>query len=176
LYAGGTVLKKTIAFIIAFVVLASIAAFATPNEDLLRAVRVGSFRGVSEALKEGANVNHRDPDNYDATVLIIAAHRGLAEVVELLISKGADVNATDKTYGITALSLAVKNQDLQVVRLLTAKGANVNQGNKEGVTPLYLATKTGNADIVQDLVDRGARVNQPSGRGATPCVARWARA
>ena len=42
-------------------------------------------------ITKGANVNAKDEDNY--TALILASKKGHKDVAELLIAKGADVNA-----------------------------------------------------------------------------------
>ena len=48
--------------------------------------------------------------------------RFLKELVELLIKKGADVNAVSK-YGGTALGLASRNGHMEIVNLLRDAGA-----------------------------------------------------
>ena len=53
-------MKKSAVVLCLCMILFGIAAYAAPNDDLLRSVRVGSFEGVSDALKNGANVNFRD--------------------------------------------------------------------------------------------------------------------
>lgn len=52
------------------------------------------------------------------------------ELIELLLSKGAEVNAGDK-YGITPLMSAVLTRNLEGVKLLLAKNANVSAEVKE---------------------------------------------
>ena len=60
-------------------------------------------------------------------------------MTELLISKGADVNATDVNTS-TPLHFAAISGDIEVVQLLLANGANVNartvRGTYPGETPL----------------------------------------
>ena len=57
-----------------------------------------------------------------------AAMEGHKEIAELLITKGADVNAKDRLMDYTPLHLAALALDgrKEVVELLIAKGADVN--------------------------------------------------
>jgi hypothetical protein len=59
-------------------------------------------------------------------------------VVELLLARGANVNAKDG-YDSTPLHLAAGGGHKEVVELLLAKGANVNAKDRRGQTPLDLA-------------------------------------
>ena len=61
------------------------------------------------------------------TPLHLAASAGYASLVELLLAKGADVNAVD-TFGRTPLSYAVHKHYQPVVQLMLAAHANPNAG------------------------------------------------
>ena len=71
--------------------------------------------------------------------LHFAALDGLNEIVELLIAKGADVNAKSDD-GWTSLHDAASIGHNEIVELLIAKGADVNAKNNYGNTPLDLAS------------------------------------
>jgi hypothetical protein len=81
-------------------------------------------------LDKGAAVDTRDTDGF--TPLLWAANRGAVKLVELLIARGADVNArtTQKfNAGRTALYLA---GNIDVVRVLLAAGADPKALTEDG--------------------------------------------
>ncbi|KAF2463616.1 ankyrin, partial [Lindgomyces ingoldianus] len=85
-------------------------------------------------------------DSYSQTLLYLASKAGHYRTVQLLVDKGADVNAQGGHYG-NALQAASSGGHEQIVRLLVDKGADVNaQGHlrvlellilKEPAIPLY---------------------------------------
>ncbi|GAU98812.1 hypothetical protein RvY_09905 [Ramazzottius varieornatus] len=70
-----------------------------------------------------------------------AADYGQKEVIEYLISKGADVNAVDK-HGISALLAAIWEGHTDCVRLLLQKGASKDGKSPDGTSYLDCAEKT----------------------------------
>ena len=92
-----------------------------------------------------------------------AAQKGHKEITELLIAKGADVNAKEED-GWTPLHYAVYEGYKEIAELLIAKGADVNAKEEDGWTPLHdAATK----EIAELLIDNGADVNAKDGTGST---------
>ena len=74
-------------------------------------------------------------------------------MVELLLAKGADVNAQGGRYG-TALQAALYRGHEEVVELLLAKGADVNaQGGRYG-NALQAASVYGNKKVIELLLDK----------------------
>ena len=70
--------------------------------------------------------------------LLYAAEKGQKEIAELLITKGADVNAKD-SQGWTLLQHAAINGHKEIAQLLIANGADVNAKDHNGETPLDYA-------------------------------------
>ena len=85
-------------------------------------------------LANGATVNDLDPE-HGGTPLLWAAAAGRAEAIELLIGRGADVNAVDRDGG-TALHAAAFLGHEKAVDVLIRNGAKVNATNGRGNTPL----------------------------------------
>ena len=103
------------------------------------AVGTGNIEAVKQHIAAGMDVNAKH-DAFGITSLEIAAIAGHKEIVELLISEGADVNAKDKK-GRTPLHHAATHGRKEIVELLIAKGADVNAKTEGGITPLDWAKR-----------------------------------
>jgi ankyrin repeat protein len=104
-------------------------------------------------IEGGADVNRRTP--YGTTPLDRAVVAGFRDIVELLIAKGANVNAKDN-WDWTPLHSAVYGHK-DIVEILIAKGANVNARDGGGRTPLWYAQEEGHNEIVELLRKHGAK-------------------
>jgi ankyrin repeat protein len=80
------------------------------------------------------------------------------KMVELLVSKGADVNA-QAASGATPLFWAVMRNQKDDAQFLLDHGANVNAADAYGDTILDCALRLQWGSLIQLLVDRGADVN-----------------
>jgi len=76
-------------------------------------------------------------------------------MVELLIAKGADINAGEGEW--TALHGAADQGRRDIAELLIAKGADVNAKESDGKTALSLAKEKGHDEIVELLRKHGAK-------------------
>ena len=85
----------------------------------------GNTAAVESLLDAKAPVNqgYIHPAGINTTALHEAVHGGNPQLVELLIARGADVNAIP-SFGYPALNDAVASENLEVVRILMAHGAN----------------------------------------------------
>ncbi|MER9236875.1 ankyrin repeat domain-containing protein [Mesorhizobium sp. M0622] len=118
------------------------------------AAKKGDIAAIAAALDAGANVNDFDGI---ATPLFYAVNRQHLEATELLIERGADVNAGSKIGGPPLMAAAARNR-LEFITLLLVHGANPNStAGKQ--TPLHVAVKHGCLDCVTALVEAGADVN-----------------
>ena len=66
-----------------------------------------------------------------------------ADVVKVLIEKGADVNALNNDKSTPLHWAASNNSNADVVKVLIEKGADVNALNNDKSTPLHQAAFTG---------------------------------
>jgi cytohesin len=87
-------------------------------------------------------------------------------VVRLLITRGANIDATEPQKGATALHLAIFREQRGAVRGLLECGSNLNIRVK-GETPLHIAAARCNEDIIRMLLDKGAEINARDDNGRT---------
>ncbi|KAK7967599.1 AGC PKA kinase [Apiospora aurea] len=99
--------------------------------------------------------------------LMLAAEAGNDEAVEILLSKGADVNGIDEE-GSTALDFAVSEGKEEVVRLLLERGANPNSGDNYGHTSLHWALA--HPFIAMLLLQYGATIDVKNRQKQTPLL------
>jgi ankyrin repeat protein len=97
-----------------------------------------------------------------------AAQGGHAEIVRLLLEKGAAVNYQSDT-GFTALHLAALQGGPNTVRVLLEKRANPNIANRDNESPLHLAISGDcNIEVIKLLLAAGAKTNAANKEGLTP--------
>ncbi|XP_065565796.1 putative ankyrin repeat protein RF_0381 [Artemia franciscana] len=130
------------------------------------AIRTSNLDLVKLLLKHGANPNCGEsfgsaPPLHMA-IIIMAAKEGSADVCNLLIKSGAEIDATD-VDGETPLGTAIKTSNLDLVKLLLKRGANPNCGEC-----LHLAVKKGGADLCNLLIKSGAELDATNVYGETP--------
>ena len=106
-------------------------------------------------LDEGA-----DPDtgegSYDGPLLKLAAEMGSVEMVDLLLDRGANIEATDD-LGQRPLLSAARCGHLEVVTRLLERGAELDAVGWSNESALANAAIEGHREIVGLLLSRGAR-------------------
>jgi ankyrin repeat protein len=93
------------------------------------------------------------------TALMIAASAGSVETVNLLIARGADVNAVESRKGQTALMWAAAERHPEVVKTLIDHSADVHAASKSGFTSLVFAAAKNDSQSAGALLDAGADPN-----------------
>ncbi len=136
---------------------------------LLFAARAGDVASAKQLVDAGADVNEADAWGVSATTM--AAHAGFADVVELLLDRGANPNVT--TPGFTALHAAIMRRHLGMVAALLSHGADANAAVQAwtptrrssrdynfapelvGATPYWLAARFNQPDVMRLLLKHG---------------------
>ena len=154
--------------------LALVTASGTARSQTIHdAAGQGDVAAVSRFLEQDPHLVSSTDDS-DCTPLHYAAGGGFLELSELLVERGADVNAQSYEHE-TPLHWAAVRSHGAVVELLLAQGPDTEIGDDYGRTPLLLvARETGNVDVATALLDGGADVNARDRFDATPLeLAAW---
>jgi len=94
------------------------------NKHLLASVKSNNIKGLEIFFKNCSNVNLNLKDYNGRGPLHYAAMNNSKEMIQILISKGADINA--KNNYKTPLHIAAQNHSMEIVEILITKGANIN--------------------------------------------------
>lgn len=111
------------------------------------AAHFGQVEAMRALLDEGADVAERSRNTMANQPLHAAVAGGSDHAVALLLSHGADANATQHG-GWTPLQAAAQSGATKIVRLLLAGGALADAASDDGSTALSLARKGAHDDVV----------------------------
>ncbi|XP_007567760.1 PREDICTED: ankyrin repeat and SOCS box protein 16 isoform X1 [Poecilia mexicana] len=133
-----------------------------------------SFHCAKLLLEGGADINARSLESR-LSALHVAAQRGLEEHVQLFLSHGADVLATNRE-GETPLNAACSGAErpseagryLRVIQQLLEAGANPQTAGRKQHTPLHNACANCCCRIVDVLLQHGAKADVENCAGYTP--------
>jgi len=123
------------------------------------AARCGALNTVEHLLQQGAFVDLlsvSDPKKMTSmmTPLHFAAEGGHYEVMQLLLSQGANPNSRNES-GSTPMFRAARSGSLRAMKVLRDAGANIN-AHKGGFTPLFEAVTQNRPRVACQLLHWGA--------------------
>jgi len=156
---------------------------ANPDDftQQINALHFAIYKGKSKPIIEelcigSAVLNQVQPlVPYDSvTPLGLAAIRGDASIIQLLIGAGADpdvVNTLNAEFeGIPLHFTTFYHYDIDLTDYLAKESANDIPGKfmgYENVTPILIAAFMGRSDLVEELADNGENINAMTLDGAT---------
>jgi ankyrin repeat protein len=150
------------------------------NTPLLASALANDTESIKLFLENGADVKAQNIIGLNA--LMFAASHGNVEIVQALLTRGADVNARSGPTvappvrhgsiaigNLTPLMLAVTGNSTETIRLLLAAGADVNAQDVRGMTPLMLAVATDhpNDKVIGSLLAKRPKMNLKSNANET---------
>ena len=153
---------------------ASMGDGATP---LMRASQIPDLALIRALLDAGANPSLAMKNQTTAPMLILGGRGGRAmtpdtpayQAIELMLQKGADVNATN-TSGETLLHQAIPRGEA-LVKLIASHGAKLDIKDKSGRTPLDVAMGVQAAAPAGGRGGRGGRAAGPGPGGPAAAAA-----
>lgn len=145
---------------------------AADSATLLAAAKAGNLSAVQTSLQQHQDPNHPEPDG--TTPLHWAVQQDRLDIVQALISAGANVNAKNR-YGVAALVLAATNGNASITQALLKAGADVRVIVPETGSALMAAARTGNPEVIKLLLAAGADVNFAEGYSGQTALM-WAAA
>jgi ankyrin len=151
------------------------------DKDHDTALHLAAFNGKLEIVKllidHGANTT---AENEHGEIPLYLASRGQyvpqengVGIVQLLLERGVDINATDKHQN-TALHSASSLGRLEIARVLLDRGAKPGPENDRAQTPLHLVSQGSywfqddGPGVAKLLLERGADMHAQDGDDATP--------
>jgi hypothetical protein len=103
---------------------------AIKRNNILECIRL-----IEEAYKH-------QRDRHGWSPIIWASSSGYFDIVELLLSKGANIHDKDNKHGYSPIIMASARNDDKMVDLLLSKGASLQDTDIFGSTPIYFARES----------------------------------
>ncbi|KAM6111384.1 ankycorbin-like [Phoenicopterus ruber ruber] len=139
------------------------------NDDrLLQAVENGDPEKVASLLgKKGASATKQDSEG--KTAFHLAATKGHAECLRIMVTHGADVTVQDGA-GHSALHLAAKNSHPDCIKRLLQSKCPADSTDNSGKTALHYAAACGCLQAVQLLCEHKCPINVKDLDGNIPLL------
>ena len=128
------------------------------NEVLMSAGHGTDVDFIRALLESGADPKEASREGW--TALMVAAAYGTADMIDVLVQAGSDVNACDKNCGgQTVLMWAARSgrEPKRKVQLLLKAGANMHATSEGGYNALMSAAGSGDLPTVELLLQAGLR-------------------
>ena len=151
--------RKVILWGALFLLLATVVTAAEIDE----AITGGDLAGVRSLLEQNPSLLNEKNAN-GLTPLNLAAYQGKADIVEVLLDMGADMNIGDNENSQPVHNAAVAGH-IPVLELLLARGVNIESKDDNGVTPFLFACSYRQLETARYLLDKGADLKATNNNG-----------
>ena len=159
----------------------SITSFAEATDsgqkdrDVQRALFKASYTEdlptISQALKDGADIDFRDPDS-GQTVLMRSVLTGKIESVRFLLQAGADPTIPEKDGYLPPHGAGFQGRP-EIMKILHESGINVHMYHEDGYLPFHRAcwgNREGHTETIRYLLEIGTDVNVKSTKDQKTCM------
>ena len=138
------------------------------HTPLMYAVYKGHYEVAKILIEAGADVNAFHPPDHTVLYHAIESYRQSAEIVQLLVDSGVNMDPNPLFWVVDSLSTAGEKSEVpKVMSILINAGAEVNQQDRTGFTVLMAAVFRGNNQLVDILLRSGAEINASTDDGRT---------
>ncbi|RVE67834.1 hypothetical protein OJAV_G00085590 [Oryzias javanicus] len=117
---------------------------------IIHAINDDNVPGLQHLLGSLNSYDINQPNKHGTPPLLIAAGCGNIQIIEVLMRKGAEIQANDKS-GANAVYYAARHGHVETLRFLQEKRCPLDVQDKSGETALHVAARYGNVDVVSYL-------------------------
>lgn len=143
-------------YLVFFCVAFFFCSFNVYSSELSDAIDSGMVQQVEKILNNAPSLlNTKNTDGL--TPLNQASYKGKIEIVQYLLSRGADLTIGDNENSRPIHNAAVSGH-IDVVMLLLANGADINVQDDNGYTPIMWAVLRGHPELVDSLLSKSANI------------------
>lgn len=136
--------------------------------ELFRAIKNDNVKMIKLLIRYGANVNHQSGNGSTPLINFLNSDSKKQEIVDLLISNGADVSLTENVNGCDALIYAIQNLSVTNLNSILSRVSDIN-AERDGEVPLSYAIHANNTLAIQLLLNHPTvDVNRINVSGVTP--------
>lgn len=134
---------------------------------IIHAINDDNVPGLKHLLDSLTSYDINQPNKHGTPPLLTAAGGGNVQIIDVLMKKGAEIQALDKT-GANAIYYASRHGHVGTLRFLHEKKCPLDIQDKSGETALHVAARYGNVDVVQYLCSIHANPDLPDREQETP--------
>ncbi|XP_072520452.1 death-associated protein kinase 1 isoform X2 [Salminus brasiliensis] len=117
---------------------------------IIHAINDDNVPGLKHLLGSLTSYDINQPNKHGTPPLLIAAGCGNVQIIDVLMRKGAEIQALDKS-GANAIYYASRHGHVETLKYLHEKKCPLDIQDKSGETALHVAARYGNVDVVQYL-------------------------
>ncbi|MFT5396885.1 MAG: ankyrin repeat protein [Gammaproteobacteria bacterium] len=138
------------------------------STNLHELISNGTYEEIAEQLYQVDKININRVIG-GMTPIMLAASRGSVEIIDLLLTQGADPNKRGSAER-TALQYAVEKNHVETAERLLAYGAEIDAFDNGRLTPLIMAADRGFTELALTLLEKGADPNSQHSQGWTALI------
>jgi len=164
---------KTLITIICFTFLSFCSTvYADKVTEAIKAVAKNDYATIKTMLDNGLDPNLKDEGSARAGLLNTACNRGRIKIVQLLLSRGADINLAGNQGRTPMMRAAGHAKTLDILQILIKKGADIQAVDDHGISVfdnavLGVVSRQSTMESLMFLVNQGLDVNKSTQKGET---------